>query len=1250
MVKNRIISTLLAVLMLLSAFTMMVSANDAAEGPVYTKNTTSAKPTYWYFSGKPVIKDETKDVATYIEDTEADVIVETPQDKLSLMDLRLEKDGYRLYVDAYSGEVAVECIASGEILFSNPYDVYKDKDATEDIKSQLLSQLKVNFTNIATDEEEDYWSYEWAASRGQIIVKNIKNGIRVEYTIGREQSKYLVPERIEKSSFESKLYNAVKETMTNDEDGFTKADKELLDDKLGEWGFYQLKDPSAESVQSIIAEMHKSFPITKKMPIYVLDPTTSNAEKARLEQFIKTYAPDYSYDDLDEDHLKVEWESEDDNPPLFKMALEYTLDNMGVSVRLPANGIRFAESLYRLNSIDILPYMGAGENPNSGYTFFPDGSGTLFDFEDTAALGVSTNVQGKIYGVDYAYHDITGTHQETIRYPVFGIYENEELIVKQEKPETDEDEEEETVKTPVETYYKERGFVAIVEEGDALMELAAYHPIIPHNYNTVKMTVKPRPNDTYNVADAISVGQNDTWTVVSARKYTGSYKVRYIMLTSDEVAAEKGLTDTYDTSYVGMAKAYRDYLINKGVLNKLTSEDVKSDIPLYIETFGAMETTERFLSIPFTVMTPLTTFADINTMYDEFAAKGINNINFIMTGYTKGGLTEPRAPYNLKWEKAVEEGGMDFEELTAAAREKGFQLFPDFDFAFTKTNMLFDGVNLKNHAVKTIDDRYSSKREYSATKQTYISYYELALSPAYFSHFYEKFTQKYLEYNPIGISVSTLGSYLNSDFDEDEPYNRSDSRDFTERAFQYIRENYNKVMTAGGNAFTWKYVDYITDIALDSSRFAESSAAVPFLAIVLHGYVEYTGTAINMEGNMEYSLLKALESGASLNFILSYQNTDNLKDDMLLSHYYSIRYDIWFNDVVSLYSELNGLLKDLQTSTIETHKFLEGTRIPDADELEEDLKNAVEEAIKNEETLSAAKAEELRKQLHEARRLILDRIPALNEALKADDGNSNLAENITAIKDLSENLDDLLKAQKTFDAAQADNDAVLADPNATQQDKDAAKNAYDTAKAALEAASANGSAEYILDRIYRLANTSIADARALIADYEKAVAGLALLEKEGAYTDDHRNELKTILDNNNIAYEAISGKGVSATESKEAEILALAKAAFAKYAEANKGDAAEAPTEINGFKDYEYVPEEEEKEESKEENKTEETFNKYESDKNKIVYMEYVNSDNRNVTAFILNFNNYAVTVTADNGITYTLEAYGYIVIKSTNA
>ena len=128
---------------------------------------------------------------------------------------------------------------------------------------------------------------------------------------------------------------------------------------------------------------------------------------------------------LEEAHAFVEYEAKVESYPLFKLALEYTIDeNTGLVVRLPANGIRFDETLYRLDSIDILPYMGAGMNPNEGYTFFPDGSGTLFDFEEIAISGQREKVTAKIYGQDYAYHELSGMYEEVIRYPVFGIYEN----------------------------------------------------------------------------------------------------------------------------------------------------------------------------------------------------------------------------------------------------------------------------------------------------------------------------------------------------------------------------------------------------------------------------------------------------------------------------------------------------------------------------------------------------------------------------------------------------------------------------------------------------------------------------------------------------------------------------------------------------------------------------------------------------------------------------------------------------------
>ena len=62
--------------------------------------------------------------------------------------------------------------------------------------------------------------------------------------------------------------------------------------------------------------------------------------------------------------------------------LEYTLSEDGLVVSLPANGIRFDETLYKLQNITLLPYMGAGTYTNDGYTFIPDGSGALMDYAD----------------------------------------------------------------------------------------------------------------------------------------------------------------------------------------------------------------------------------------------------------------------------------------------------------------------------------------------------------------------------------------------------------------------------------------------------------------------------------------------------------------------------------------------------------------------------------------------------------------------------------------------------------------------------------------------------------------------------------------------------------------------------------------------------------------------------------------------------------------------------------------------------
>lgn len=839
------------------------------------------------------------------------------EERVAAMTLGSSVDGCKLYYDDYSGEIAF-VDKNGEILLSNPYNIGASK-ASNSQKYDLLSQIIVKYTDNGTDKT--FTSYEQAALRNQISVERIKNGIRVEYSLGNEETRILTPRQIEKGRFEELIISKIKDSD---------AKKKLL-------AYYSLKDASKQKHQLLKEQMYVKWPATKTMAIYVISSDVTEVDLRKIESTIKEYCPDYTFAELDFDHKQTLYEGEDREPANFKMAIEYTIDGGNLVANLPANGIRYNEKEYTLSTITILPYMGAGTSPNEGYTFLPDGSGAIFRFEDLYGTNATT-VTATVYGTDYAYQTIKGAYEQTVAIPVFGLVENE-AIYKNVPTETEvktTDEEGNEVTTKEVSYSKEyetnkmRGFAAIIEEGEAMAELATYHGGNFHEYNTVKMTVTPRPKDSYNLATAISVGSNSTWTVVSERRYTGNYQIRYITLTDPAKATEQSISSYYETTWKGMAEAYRDYLEANGVITRLTSENTESDIPLYIETFGATTTTKKILSIPVTVMTALTSFEDIETMYAELSSEGVKNINFKLTGYANGGMNSTM-PYKLKWEKAVG-GKKGFKNLLSDAKEKGYGVYPDFDFAYINNKKSFDGVTLKKHAVKSIDNRYTSKRVYSAARQNFTTYYQLAVSPAYYYRFIDKLATKYTDYDPIGISVATLGYSLNSDFDKKEPYNREDGKNYTADAFGSLSETYGSVMTEGGNAYTLEYVDHILGLPLDSSRYIKASYTVPFIGYVLHGYKNFTGDAINMAGDIRYEILKCIENGASMYFILSYDNTEILKEDEMLSKYYSIRYDIWKDDVVSLYTELNEVLAPLQTKLITDHEFLIGERIPDTDE------------------------------------------------------------------------------------------------------------------------------------------------------------------------------------------------------------------------------------------------------------------------------------------------------------------------------
>ena len=280
---------------------------------------------------------------------------------------------------------------------------------------------------------------------------------------------------------------------------------------------------------------------------------------------------------------------------------------------------------------------------------------------------------------------------------------------------------------------------------------------------------------------------------------------------------------------------------------------------------------------------------------------------------------------------------------------------------------LFDGFSLKRHAVRTIDDRYTVRRKYDAATQSFDRTFAVIVSPSVFEHFYDHFSPIYLEYGNDSIGATSLGYDLNSDFDEDEPYHREDSKEFTMDLLEKMSADYNNIMVEGGNAYTIKYADVILNTSLTSSKYNRASESIPFLGLVYHGSKVFTGAPTNMEGDIDVAILNAIENGAAMYFILSYQNTSELKEDFTLSTYYSVSYEIWKDDLVKYYTILNDAIKDLQTSYILDHEFMDGYRIPDADEAEADRIAKEAEKLAAAEKAAIEKDKEERKARREAR-------------------------------------------------------------------------------------------------------------------------------------------------------------------------------------------------------------------------------------------------------------------------------------------
>ena len=448
-------------------------------------------------------------------------------------------------------------------------------------------------------------------------------------------------------------------------------------------------------------------------------------------------------------------------------------------------------------------------------------------------------------------------------------------------------------------------------------------------------------------------------------------------------------------------------------------------------------------------------------------------------------------------------------------------------------------------------------------------------------------------------------------------------------------------MADSANAYAWGYIDHMVNAATDSSRYTKASNSVPFLGVVLHGYVQFAGTPMNMEGNVGHAMLKAIENGSGIYFLLSYSNTEKLKEDTILNKYYSVRYDIWFDELVERYTNANAVLKDLQTKLIIDHDFLIGERVPDADEIiaDKELADRLEQE-KAEAEAEAARIElinKIRNGRYESYEKIValdSSISALLESIYSADGSyTAFKAAYKAVTDAGLDKEYVAK-QQAFNEADAAYTAALSDPEATKEQLNDLKAKRDAANKELNT--------YKNDK--------------LIVELRNAHAKL------GSNINEFNSGLVTLkesMESVKFAYDYLTANAdqhkdnivsdITVKYAKAAEIFETLTTGIAKFETEYKSEFYETMIKLEPNQNYykenagtsgPATDEEEEKDEGY-------NYTKYTNDNGNIVAVTYGGKngvDGDPYRTFILNYNYFSVTVEFE-GVSYTIPAFGYVVI-----
>lgn len=544
----------------------------------------------------------------------------------------------------------------------------------------------------------------------------------------------------------------------------------------------------------------------------------------------------------------------------FEIGIEIKLNDKGIDASIINQSIVEPDNV-KLARVSLLPLFGTAVSikndvETEGYIVIPDGSGAIIEFNNGKFY--QNAYRKRLYGQDLALMPYQmAEQQQKINIPLYGMVK------------------------------EEGGYAAIITEGDAMAAINADVSERIDSYNKAFVTFNLRESESVTIGSGFNQYGVDLWT---KKLVNTDFTVKFIFL--------EGL----DNNYVGIAKAYQNYLIG---VEDLQASDQTTNTVLTAELIGAYDRKEFFLGIPYYALESLTTFDEAQKIISELKELGIEDMNVLYTGSMNGGLDS-----SIHTKADIERvlgGNKDLNQLNQYLNGEQISLFNMIDImTASKYNKLFDQYRYSANRISgalslNFNYHYPSRLPYSETPYMH-SADDYVINPLYYQAIYDRFAK---DYDYDSIAFLNVGSMIAGNYAKNNALYKQESIKLQQSLLSSIDE---QIMLSNPLGYAMPYSDYITDLPTETTLYAIIDYQIPLLQLVLSGIVDYSSDSINLSSDrsIQYQFLKLIETGSNVKYTLTHDSSQELLNTEY-NYYMTTHYVNWMDMIQDQISEINEI-------------------------------------------------------------------------------------------------------------------------------------------------------------------------------------------------------------------------------------------------------------------------------------------------------------------------------------------------------